>query len=784
MPDPNLPELPGYEILSELGSGGMATVYLAVQKSLERKVAIKVLRTDHDDDPEKTERRFLREGRTLAKLTHKNICGIYDIAKIGRTAYIAMEFLDGGTLVDRLKHGVTVAEAIASVVQVASALGEAHAQGIVHRDLKPSNVMMRAGKVPVLTDFGIARELTANQTKITAENMIVGTPAYMSPEQVTGGEVDGRSDVYSLGIMFFELLTGQVPYRGDTPIAVCMQHLTAALPKLPPNLAELQPILDRLLAKNADERYASMAEFTASLRNACVASSELRNVMRFSPDQPWSEQLRGLGFTFDTLKDADVRAAIEAQRREERARTGSQKAVSASQAGRQADSAAQQYAPAPVKKGMPAWLMAVIGVVLLGIGGVSVYLMQQRGPSDLELAALKSYVVEFDAMIKAGSLYGTDKENAAYYLGQMQKIDAQDPRTVDAQKRLWDDTVARARSAAQEGKAEGLQDLINASAQFFPEADVANLANELSQTLESVASSKRAKDVIASLNAKLDKKDLIFDTVKEEFLNMRSLLPANNKDRMAIEAKVEARYAGRAALRMESDLNSAELFAAEWVELFPDSKNAKAMQAQIQVEFDKQGFTARLASIEELLKTEDLGVSTVNTFFDQATRLRALPQAASKQNEIQNLQQRLMLQLIDAIKRESGRNLAQAESLIKAGLAGVPNDPRLLELSKALQAKRVEQEALENSGRVAINAVPWGKVQSIRSGDGKSIPLPKDTQTPIVIALPRGNYTIEVQGPTGSQVKQPAIINAKSLAEVRFDLRTVREEDVLKEAGY
>ena len=173
----------------------MATVFLATQISLDRQVAIKILRTENDDDPERTERRFLREGRILAKITHRNVCGIYDIAKVGNVAYIAMEFLDGGTLVDRQRDGIAVGESIAIVVQVASALQEAHNQGIVHRDLKPANVMMRGGKVPVLTDFGIARELASHQTRITTENMIVGTPVYMSPEQVTGGEIDVRSDI-------------------------------------------------------------------------------------------------------------------------------------------------------------------------------------------------------------------------------------------------------------------------------------------------------------------------------------------------------------------------------------------------------------------------------------------------------------------------------------------------------------------------------------------------------------------------------------------------------------
>ncbi len=271
-----VPEIPGYQLLKQIGAGGMSTVFLAVQVSLDRKVAIKVLRTSGDDDPDRTEKRFLREGRTLAKITHKNVCGIYDIAKVGEIAYIAMEYLDGGTLVDKLRQGVSVGESIAIAVQVASALEEAHKLGIIHRDLKPANVMLRGGRVPVLTDFGIARELTASQTRITAENMIVGTPIYMSPEQVSGGEVDGRSDLYALGIMFFELLTGQPPFKGETPIAVCMQHLTAPVPKLPPELAYMQPVLDRMLAKKREDRFDSMRDFTHALRDVFVTSEALR----------------------------------------------------------------------------------------------------------------------------------------------------------------------------------------------------------------------------------------------------------------------------------------------------------------------------------------------------------------------------------------------------------------------------------------------------------------------------------------------------------------------------
>ena len=249
--------IPGYELIRELGVGGMATVHLAIQSSLDRKVAIKVMRRNIDD-AEKFERRFLVEGRTLAKLPHRNIVAVYDIVKSDAATYISMEYLEGGTLHEKMRSGLSLAEAVAIVVQIAGALQFAHDHGIVHRDLKPANIMFRDELTPVLTDFGIARQQDASQTRLTQTGMLVGTPTYMSPEQINALEVDGRSDLYSLGVMFYELLTGRPPFQGETPIAVLMAHLTSPPPPLPPQFGEFQPILDRMLAKGRDERYGNL----------------------------------------------------------------------------------------------------------------------------------------------------------------------------------------------------------------------------------------------------------------------------------------------------------------------------------------------------------------------------------------------------------------------------------------------------------------------------------------------------------------------------------------------
>jgi serine/threonine-protein kinase PpkA len=296
-------QVPGYEILRPLGSGGMSTVYLAVQRSLDRKVALKIMRRTADsasDDARQMERRFLLEGRMMAKLSHRNIVAVYDIVSNESIAYIAMEYLGGGALSDRMRTGIALADAVSVIVQIAGALEFAHGHGVVHRDLKPANIMFRENGTPILTDFGIARYQDRQATRLTQTGMLVGTPTYMSPEQINGQEVDGRSDQYSLGILFYELLTGSPPFRGDTPIAVLMMHLTQPPPPLPDELRAFQDVFDRLLAKDRDARYANLSDFSADLKSRVTDSDTLLMRLHIDPNQTSSEQLRALGFFTST----------------------------------------------------------------------------------------------------------------------------------------------------------------------------------------------------------------------------------------------------------------------------------------------------------------------------------------------------------------------------------------------------------------------------------------------------------------------------------------------------
>ena len=243
--------IPGYRIVRELGHGGMATVYLAVQESLQRQVALKLLSPALAADPQAAER-FLREGRIAAKLTHRHIVSIHDVGVHAGQPYLAMEYLPGGTLAAPMPP----AQAMLVLREVAFALEHAQAHGVVHRDIKPENILRREDGSYALSDFGIARAMDAG-SGMTQEGVTIGTPHYMSPEQLQGLAVDGRSDLYSLGVLFYQLLTGQLPYRGTDGWAIGMQHISAPLPQLPEALAAFQPIVSRLMAKDPAQRPSS-----------------------------------------------------------------------------------------------------------------------------------------------------------------------------------------------------------------------------------------------------------------------------------------------------------------------------------------------------------------------------------------------------------------------------------------------------------------------------------------------------------------------------------------------
>jgi serine/threonine-protein kinase len=254
------PTLGRYEVIKELGRGAMGTVYLGKDPKINREVAIKTLRYDEIDEEQvgEVKKRFFREAEAAGKLTHPNIVTIYDVGEDYDLSYMAMELLDGTDLTGYCQKDnlLPVREVLRIISSVAGALDYAHLNGIVHRDIKPNNIMLLKNKDVKVTDFGIARVMASSKTQT---GVILGTPNYMSPEQIAGQKVDGRSDLFSLGVVFYELLTGEKPFKGDS-LAALMYSITST-PPVPPN--ELKPglpdccvaIINKLLVRETDKRY-------------------------------------------------------------------------------------------------------------------------------------------------------------------------------------------------------------------------------------------------------------------------------------------------------------------------------------------------------------------------------------------------------------------------------------------------------------------------------------------------------------------------------------------------
>jgi len=257
-------DIPGYSIKREIGAGGMATVHLAVQTSLDREVALKVMSPSLAADPTFS-KRFLQEARMLASLAHPNIVAVYDVGvTAAQLHYFSMQYLPRGDFAARVRHGIEERELTQTIAGVAKALGYAHQRGYVHRDVAPGNILYDANNNPVLTDFGIALA-AASGSRITSTGFSVGTSHYMSPEQARGGDVDLRSDIYSLGVLCYYGLTGKPPYEGADGFAVAYAHVFEPIPRLPPERAYWQGLIDRALAKDPKDRYADTEEFLDAL---------------------------------------------------------------------------------------------------------------------------------------------------------------------------------------------------------------------------------------------------------------------------------------------------------------------------------------------------------------------------------------------------------------------------------------------------------------------------------------------------------------------------------------
>lgn len=305
----------GYEIVGQLGQGGMATVYKAYHDRLDRHIAIKLMHTTFLQD-EDFRARFQREARIVARLEHSYIVPIYDYNEHDNIPYLVMKFVSGMTLKRRaIKTGLTLHNTYEFLSKIADGIDYAHKQGILHRDMKPSNILIDENDHPYITDFGLARIVAAGSSTIS-HDMMLGTPFYISPEQAQGSkDLDGRTDVYSLGVILYELVTGQVPFQADTPYAIVHGHIYTD-PEPPssinPELSEnIDFVLERALAKDRDERYPTAAAMMKAFAAALDKSDD-----KYPPDSSLYNDL-GMDYVADdetVIESSESRKADSAQK--------------------------------------------------------------------------------------------------------------------------------------------------------------------------------------------------------------------------------------------------------------------------------------------------------------------------------------------------------------------------------------------------------------------------------------------------------------------------------------
>ncbi len=268
--------IPNHKLIKRISRTGMSSVFLAESSERQEPVIVKILDFDPDDKEDiRSIKRFVMEYKLLKHLNHPNVANIYGRHIDRDHSCIIMEYFQTGDLSKQISAGISTAQAVNYARQIAFGLQDVHARNIVHRDIKPRNILIREDNTLAISDFGIARVM-GKSYGLTLQGVILGSPYYMSPEQIDNTTIDHRSDLYSLGAVFYEMLAGKKPFRGDSLMKIFYSHLNDPIPKLPALLQEYQPIIDRLMAKKAEDRFQTASELLENLKG--IASSQTRSL--------------------------------------------------------------------------------------------------------------------------------------------------------------------------------------------------------------------------------------------------------------------------------------------------------------------------------------------------------------------------------------------------------------------------------------------------------------------------------------------------------------------------
>ncbi len=675
-------EIPGYRILRQLGRGGMATVYLALQESVQREVALKVMSPSLQADPDFSER-FLREARIAAKLHHRHVVGIHDVGRAGEANYIAMEYLGGGPILARDAGPRPVGFALRVTREIGLALHYAHAKGFVHRDVKPDNILLREDGSAALTDFGIARAADSS-TRMTRTGAVIGTPHYMSPEQARGRPIDGRADLYSLGIVLYELLVGRVPFHADDSLAVGIMHITQPIPVLPEHLGPIQQILNRLLAKQPDERYQNGQQLADAIEQIeiAIADGDLQEL-----DNPEAAYLREVPGAAPASSGNRLTISTPAPAMRHRAEPsiGRMDDVVAAARWRPRGASARTPPPASSRR----YLIVVVLLLLLAGGAGAAWFYQDRLRALLPNTELNTLIARGQKALGDNRLVGTQGDSARELF---QKARALDPDNEQARHGL--DNVG-ARLIEQARAALARNDLEAARTDAAVAEEVLGGGPEIEQikaTLHTAETRNTAtEDLLQSGEAALAAGRLIgadgASTFYQRVLDADATnsLALNGLKKVAEAQTVQARDAINAG---NADLANQRI--AELAQLSPNHPAIAELRAALAKthETDVQALDQQLAKAEAQLRAGKIdGPEGAQALFLAA--IKRDPANARAKAGLRRVAQAFVIQANAAL---DDHNNASAEKLLRQAEAIAPE---LADLKAARSRLREERERVD-----------------------------------------------------------------------------------------
>ena len=711
-------EIPGYKILRQLGRGGMATVYLAIQESVQREVALKVMSPSLLADPDFGER-FLREARIAAKLHHRNVVGVHDVGRAGEYHYIAMEYLGGGAVLANDGKPRPVGFALRVTREIATALNYAHAKGFVHRDVKPDNILLREDGSAALTDFGIARA-SDSATHMTRTGTVIGTPHYMSPEQARGRPLDGRADLYSLGIVLHELLTGRVPFHADDSLAVGIMHITQPIPILPERLYALQPLLNRLLAKNPEDRHQDGAAVADAIEQIELGIAR--------GDYPELTDSSAPVVRRDIGADAGTRVLTPAP-------AGGVRHRAEPSLGRMDDIAnAPMHRSQPLRATAPQgrsrrWIFAAIAVVVIAV--LAAWFFQNRLRGLLPNTELNTLIARGDKALAEGNLTGNHNDSARELFQAARTLDPDNDAARTGLNKVGERLIESARAALTRNDFSTAQsDLEQANEVLGGGKEVEDLKAALhaAQTRNTASASLLAKADAALAAGKLVGSGSAAETYQRVLdADMTNGLALNGLKKVAEAVAQQARDAIAA-----NNVDQANQLIAELAQLSPNHPaipELRGAMAKLHAGVE-QALEDTLSRAEAQQRAGRIaGADGALTLFQSA--LKSDPANARAKSGMAKIAQTLIAQANAALDDD---NATQAAALLQQAAQAAPDSPALRKANARLGDARERLDAAKRKAQLTpadlarIQQMLAAADQAMASGD---------------LILPPGDYAFD-----------------------------------------